>query len=100
MNRQAVLNLLGIAMRAGKLVTGEELVIKSIQKRQAKFIFVAHDASENTKKKLRDKSSHYKVPIDDSLEQMALSSAIGRKRMIISVSDEGFAKKFEELIKG
>lgn len=100
MDKKAVLNLLGIAMRAGKLVTGEDLVIKSIQKAQAEFIFVAKDASENTRKKLIDKSSFYKVPVDVSFSQIELSSAIGRKRMVISVADKGFARKFDELIKG
>lgn len=99
-NNQAILNLLGIAMRAGRLITGEDLVIKSIQKQQAKFVFVAVDASENTKKKIKDKSLYYGVPVDDSFNQMDLSSAIGRKRMVIAVADEGFAKKFEELVKG
>lgn len=100
MNDQAVLNLLGLAMRAGKLVTGEELVIKSVQKKQAKFVFVAKDASENTRKKINDKCLFYQVPFDDSFSQTKLSAAIGRSRMVISVADVGFARKFDELIKG
>ena len=36
MNKQKVLNLLGLAQRAGKLVTGEELVTKEIQAQKAK----------------------------------------------------------------
>ncbi len=48
---QKFLNLLGLAMRAGKLVTGEELTLKDIRANKAKFVFVAQDASENTRKK-------------------------------------------------
>ncbi|MDH6363040.1 ribosomal protein L7Ae-like RNA K-turn-binding protein [Enterococcus sp. PF1-24] len=100
MNKQAVLNFLGLAMRAGKLVTGEEMVIKTIQKEQAKFVFVANDASENTRKRLTDKCLYYKVPINFTFDETELSLAIGRKRMIIAIVDEGFGRKFEELIQG
>jgi ribosomal protein L7Ae-like RNA K-turn-binding protein len=31
MNRQKALNMLGLAMRAGKLVTGEEMTIKEVK---------------------------------------------------------------------
>ncbi len=50
-NRQKAMNLIGLAMRAGKLITGEELTIADIRKQKAKIVFVANDASENTKKK-------------------------------------------------
>ncbi|MFZ2584316.1 MAG: 50S ribosomal protein L7, partial [Trichococcus flocculiformis] len=32
-----MLNLLGLSLRAGKLITGEEMTIKSIQKNEAVF---------------------------------------------------------------
>ena len=46
-----VMNLMGLAMRAGKLITGEELTIAEIRKQKAKLVFVATDASENTRKR-------------------------------------------------
>ena len=39
-NRQKVMNLMGLAMRAGKLITGEELTIAEIRKQKAKLVFV------------------------------------------------------------
>ncbi len=50
-NRQKAMNLMGLAMRAGKLITGEELTIAEIRKQKAKLVFVATDASENTRKR-------------------------------------------------
>jgi ribosomal protein L7Ae-like RNA K-turn-binding protein len=50
-NKQKILNMLGLARRAGKLVTGEELVVDEVRKQKAKLVFVASDASENTRKK-------------------------------------------------
>jgi len=100
MDKEKILNLLGLAMRAGKLVTGEELTIGDIRSNKAKFVLVAADASENTRKKIKDKCSYYKVPCDESFFQAELSHAIGKTRMVIGINDQGFAKKFKELIKG
>lgn len=51
MKRQKAMNLIGLAMRAGKMITGEELTIGDIRRQKAKIVFVASDASENTRKK-------------------------------------------------
>jgi len=37
LNKQKISNLLGLAQRAGKLISGEELVIKAIQEEKAKL---------------------------------------------------------------
>lgn len=100
MDKEKILNLLGLAMRAGKLVTGEELTISDIRSNKAKFIFVAADASDNTRKKIKDKCSYYNVPWNESFFHSEISQAIGRTRMVIGINDQGFATKFKELIKG
>ncbi|CAM3263787.1 YlxQ-related RNA-binding protein [Vagococcus fessus] len=97
-NNEKVLNLLGMAMRAGRLVSGEELTLADIRNQQAKLVFVANDASDNTIKKIKDKGAFYNVPVINEFSQMELSAAIGRSRMIIGVCDSGFAKKFQELL--
>lgn len=48
MNR--ALSQLGLAMRAGKVVTGDEIVLKAIRSSEAKLVILAGDASDNTKK--------------------------------------------------
>lgn len=98
MNRQKALNLLGMAMRAGKLISGEELTIADIRAQKVNIVFVATDASENTIKKIQDKSSFYHVPCITEFNQAELSHAIGRSRMIVGVRDKGFAKKLQELL--
>ncbi|BAL61920.1 ribosomal protein L7A family [Melissococcus plutonius DAT561] len=50
MNDQKILNLLGLATKAGKIVTGEELTIKDIRNQKTALVFIAKDASKNTKK--------------------------------------------------
>lgn len=100
MNRQKALNMLGLAMRAGKLVTGEEMTVKEIKSQKAKLVLVAYDAGKNTQKKIKDKSSFYQVPCLDIFHSDELSQAIGKQRMVVGILDSGFAKRIEELILG
>ncbi|MBB5888669.1 YlxQ-related RNA-binding protein [Lactovum miscens] len=93
-----ILNLLGLAKRAGKIITGEELVVKSIQHQTAKFIFLANDASNNLNKKIIDKSNTYQIKISTKYNQEELSAAIGSDRKVLAVMDNGFAKKMENLL--
>lgn len=99
-NRQKAMNLIGLAMRAGKLVTGEELTIADIRRNKAKIVFVANDASENTKKKIKDKSSYYEVPCFELFSEAEITQMIGRPRKVFGILDNGFAKKTKELIEG
>lgn len=48
---QRTKNLLGLAARARKIVSGDEL-ITAISKKKVSLVLVASDASDNTKKKL------------------------------------------------
>ena len=93
-----VLNLLGIAKRAGRLTTGEEKTTESIQKQTAKLVFVASDASKNTSKKVKDKCSYYNIPLIDKYSNMELSQATGASnRVVLSITDSGFGNKLLEL---
>lgn len=93
-----VLNLLGIAKRAGRLTTGEEKTIESIQKQTAKLVFIAGDASRNTSKKVKDKCSYYNIPLIDKYTNMELSQATGASnRVVLSITDSGFGNKLLEL---
>jgi ribosomal protein L7Ae-like RNA K-turn-binding protein len=93
-----LLNLMGLAKRAGKVITGEELVVKTIQNEKARLVFVASDASSNLIKKINDKSSYYQVAVSQTFSQNELSIAIGSNRKVIAIVDNGFAKKMESLM--
>ena len=53
--------MLGLAQRAGKLISGEELVIKAVQSGQARLVFLANDAGSNVTKKTTDKCKSFSV---------------------------------------
>ncbi len=91
------LNLLGMAVRAGRLITGEELTVKAIQRNEAKLVVVASDASDNTREKLTNKCKHYNVPLDIAFTADDISAAIGKSRSICAFTDKGFAKSYLKL---
>ncbi|MCF6410609.1 YlxQ family RNA-binding protein [Pseudalkalibacillus salsuginis] len=92
-------SLLGLANRAGKCVSGEELVVKEIRQQRAKMILLAEDASANTRKKLIDKCTYYQVPYYIVPDRIELGNAIGKEqRVTVAVIDNGFAKKLKKLI--
>jgi ribosomal protein L7Ae-like RNA K-turn-binding protein len=99
MNNQ-YLNLIGLAFRAGKCSTGEETIVKDIQKRRARLILIANDTGPQTMKKLTDKCQSYNIPyiiVADNRD--ALSNAIGKShRVAIAILDDGFANKLKSLL--
>ena len=98
MNKQKISNLLGLAQRAGKLISGEELVIKAIQEEKAKLVFLANDAASNLTKKVTDKGHYYEVQVSTVFSTLELSTSIGRARKVVAVVDAGFSKKMRSLM--
>ena len=97
-NKAKSLNLLGLAMRAGQLVTGEEGVLKEIRGNKAQLVLIATDAGASTHKRIQDKTTYYEIPFYDGFTQAEISHAIGRSRTTIAVMDAGFATKLKELL--
>ncbi|BDG35182.1 YlxQ family RNA-binding protein [Geobacillus sp. 44B] len=94
-------SLLGLANRAGKVISGEELTVKEIRSGKAKLVLLAEDASENTSKKITDKCSSYGVPLRKVSDRYTLGHAIGKDaRVVVAVMDEGFANKLRTMLDG
>lgn len=94
-----VLNLLGIARRAGKLVMGTDSLIKVLPSKKVKLIFMATDASFATKDKIDKKAYFYNVSVVTTYSTEELSKALGVGSIkIIGVIDDGFAKAMKENI--
>lgn len=88
---------LGLCMRAGKLISGDESVLKSIRTKQAHLIIVAKDASKSTLKKFLDKCQFYHIPIVQGSTRVALSDSIGKQnRVVVAVTDPGFSKLLQQ----
>lgn len=82
--------MLGIATKAGKLVSGTDAVVDSLKKKQAKLVIVAEDASDKTKKEINFLCSKAKfnIPLVIFGNIDENSHAIGkRNRAIIAILD-------------
>ncbi|GEL14477.1 L7Ae/L30e/S12e/Gadd45 family ribosomal protein [Pediococcus cellicola] len=96
-DRQKFSNLLGLARKAGKLITGEQQVLQSIRSQKAKLVVISTDLGMATQKKISDKSETYQVPLLSFMDRLVLSQAIGQPRAVVAIEDQGFAKALLKL---
>jgi len=88
-----ILSFIGLATKAGKIVSGEFSTEKSVKTGNGFLVVAAEDASENTKKKFRNMCSFYQVPIYFYGDKESLGRAMGKEyRACLAVQDENFAK--------
>lgn len=100
MKQNKMLSLIGLAMKAGKVASGEFATEKTVRSGRADLVLVAQDASENTKKKFVNMCTYYKVPVYFYSDKEALGTAIGRQyRASMAVTDENFAKAITKEMK-
>ncbi|MBO8435147.1 MAG: ribosomal L7Ae/L30e/S12e/Gadd45 family protein [Tyzzerella sp.] len=93
-----LLNLLGLCMRAGKVVSGEQGVEIAVKGKKAFLVIISSDASKNTMKKFKNSCEYYNVPYIVISDKYTLGSAIGKdNRAVIGITEEGFALKLKEL---
>ncbi|MBW1605490.1 ribosomal L7Ae/L30e/S12e/Gadd45 family protein [Lactobacillus sp. Sy-1] len=97
MNSQKYLNLIGIAKRAGKVVTGEAIILSAIRKHQVALLIIASDTGQSTTKKFIDKAGSYQVAYHHLITKQQLSDAIGAPRTMVGITDRGFASKLNEI---
>ena len=87
-----LLNLIGLATKAGKTVSGEFSTEKAVKTGKAKLVIVAEEASGNTKKQFANMCAYYKVPICWFGKKEELGHAMGKQlRASLAVLDEGLA---------
>ena len=99
-NRDKVLSLLGLSMKAGRCTSGEMMTENETKAGKTKLVFVASDASENTKKKFRDMCKFYEVPIYIYGDKDTLGHAMGKEfRASLAILDEGFADGIQRELK-
>ena len=85
-------SLLGLARRAGKLVIGDEGVMKAVRAKKAVLVLIASDASAGTLKRYQDKCAFYGTELVTAGDRAVLGQAIGRaEQVVLAVVDKGFA---------
>jgi len=98
---EKALGLIGLAKKAGKVLTGESAVKEAIRFNKAYLVIIAEDASDNTKKNITDSCKYYDVTYYISLTKTTLGNAVGNEyNAAICITDEGFAKAILKRING
>ncbi len=94
-----LLSLLGIAQKAGKVVSGGFLCEKAVKAGQARLVILAADAQKNTVSTISNKCSFYNVPLGFYGTKETLGHAIGKEeRSCVAVTDQGLADSINKLL--
>lgn len=102
MSQDSILSMIGLAKRAGKVVSGVFSTEKAVKENKAKLVIVSEDASNNTKKLFSNKCFFYKIPVIMYSDKVSLGHSIGQElRTSVGIIDEDFAKaiisKYEKI---
>lgn len=93
--------MIGFAKKAGKTASGEGISLENIKSGKAKLVILASDASENTAKRIRDKSKNRNISVIEILDRKELGKAIGtEERVVVSILDKGFADSIKTIVGG
>ena len=88
--------MLGLAMKAGKVSSGEFATEQAVK---SGLVILAETASANTQKKFRNMCAYYKVPCILFGDKEQLGRAIGREyRSSLAVCEAHFAEKIAALL--
>ncbi|RDY24749.1 50S ribosomal protein L7ae [Romboutsia maritimum] len=98
-NEEKIYSFLGLAMRAGKIVSGDDSTLLELRRGNIKLVIIADDASDNTKKLFKDKSSFRNIPYVNFSTKLQLGLSLGKApRAVLGIKDQGFSDKIMELI--
>lgn len=100
MQNDKVLSMLGIAAKAGNVVSGEFSTEKAVKSGHAYLVIVSSEASENTKKSFSNMTDFYHVPCYFYGGKEELGRSIGKQfRASLAVTDENLARAVENKLK-
>lgn len=89
---KSVLNLVGLARRAGKAAVGARLTENSIKSKKAELVIIAEDASDNTKKEISDCARYYNIKYITAFDKELLGHIVGADVTgCVAVEDKNFA---------
>lgn len=93
-NKQAF--TLGLAQKAGKLVSGDFAVKAALKAGTVQLLVVAQDTAPNSKKELCYLAAQAGVPVLELLTRWELGSAIGKgQRAAAAITDSNFASMLQ-----
>jgi len=93
-----IYSMLGLAQKAGKLLSGEYTCEMAIKAKKCRLVIIASDASDKSKKKFIDMCNFREINIFEYGTKDELGKYIGKtSRAIIAIKDLGFANSIEKI---
>lgn len=90
---------LGLATKAGKLVTGYNTCLDLIPTGKIKLVILATDVGENTRSKIEGKCKSYGIPFRIGLDAETMSRACGKEdKGVFGFTDKGFSASIIKII--
>ena len=100
MDLQKIEGLLGMAQRAGKIVSGEFAVQKAIASGKAAALIVAADVSERARETVLREAEQKGIPVYNLFTKEMLGRCLGKEyRAVAALMDKGFAKTLAEKVR-
>ncbi len=94
MTPDPILQALGLARRAGRIIDGESQVLVSLAKHDQGVVFLASDAGDNIRKKIVDKCRSFGIRLHTNYTSDQLSRALGKlHRKVVLLIDPRFIDK-------
>ena len=92
-NTSAVYSAVGMANKAGKLVTGTDACVRAIRARSVILVVLSEEASENTRKKVMNSCSSKNITCIEYGSSEMLGKMTGKShRIVIGVKDKNLSK--------
>ncbi len=83
-------NLIGLCRAAGGITMGTDAVLDEVRHGRAKFVLLASDASDRTRKQITDKCNFYHVKLFDSTyTSAALADMLGKRSCCVAAAFTG-----------
>ena len=95
--------VIGIARKAGAISAGSETILETIRKKKAVCVYLSCDASENTRKKLSDKTAFYNIPVKQlplTMNELARCTGYSHSTAAaVSLTNKNFLKLINDYLK-
>ncbi|MBC2576472.1 L7Ae/L30e/S12e/Gadd45 family ribosomal protein [Peptostreptococcus canis] len=99
MDDKKIYSWLGLCMRSGNLVSGDDTTLRDVKKNKLSLVIIAEDASDNTKKLFKDKCSFRNIEYYFFGTKEKIGNSIGKSpRAVLGISDKNMAIQIVKLL--
>ncbi len=100
-NENKVYGLLGLSMKAGKLVFGSESCMDMLNKRKIRLLILADDSSNRTIDNFKRKCIDCDIPVYIFGSKENISKVIGKdNKTVLGIKDKNLANAIKKILDG